>query len=133
MNNADLASGATHYFRGELESFQTFKENLTLPSKAIPGGGETSFLMRYNDTDNPIYMKHEEGVPSKFWQRCYPPSDDPDKFQLIKSDTATFFSTREDCDDLRDLKFGYGDPKKTVWELSMGSVWNSKCKELYST
>jgi hypothetical protein len=133
MSNEDLTAGTIYYFKGELESFQTFQSNLSLASKTIPGDGETSFIVRYNDTERPIYVRHEEGVPSKFWQKCYKPSENLETFQLIQSDSANFFSQRDDCEAVRDLKFGYGSEKKTAWDLSMGSIWHSKCKNKSKT
>lgn len=118
MDNEDLSARKIYYFRHELEKFESFDRNLSLSSKS----GEASFLLRYNDTENPIYLRHEEGVPSKFWQKCYHSSEGNEMFQIVRTDGATFLSGSgggRDCEGLRDLKFGYGSSKNSVWEMDM--------------
>ncbi len=128
MNDEDLRQKSNLYFKGKLETFQTFNGNLSIPSDSVPLSGDASYFLRFNGTSTSVYLKHEEGVPKNFWQKCYKQSQDVETFQLISASSASFISVQKNCETVRELQTGFADIKKSVWEIGMGASWHSKCK-----
>lgn len=105
--------------RGNLEEHELFDGSID-----TKGNEDGAYIIRFNDTENQMYIRHTEGFHDNFWQRCIKPSKKQNLYQIMKVSGITYANNRKGCRAAQDMDFPMKRVNKTVWAFGAGQSWH---------
>lgn len=89
---------------------------------------QATYVLRFNETDSQLYLRHNEGMKKRFWQRCIQPEKKTNILQIIRTNGLSFADNKEGCEKWLDPGHPVTIKEHSIWGLAMGQSWHPKRK-----